>query len=303
MMPDIARIQNTLGKFEYHLATHEHPFISVSGGSDSDVIVHMIATNFKEYLQKTMFCFVNTGLEYRATIRHLDYLEDRYGIHIERIRGVSVVNAVHQYGVPVLSKLYSQTVGGCQRGQKSQMKRLERTKAESKFAFSERQKMMAKYLIDNKIAVSDKCCNISKKKPIFQFYKVNHIDLNITGERMAEGGSRTTAHKDCFEPKKTHKWDKYMPLFFWDDETKQFYKEKEGIVYSDCYEVWGMKRTGCVGCPFNSRVGTELELIKQYEPNLYKACLNVFGKSYDVMDMFGVHRKPILSGQIGWEEI
>ena len=25
----------------------------------------------------------------------------------------------------------------------------------------------------------------------------------------------------------------------------------------------------------------ELEIIKKYEPNLYKACINIFGKSYE----------------------
>lgn len=295
MAVDYARINNTLGKFEYHLATHEHPFISVSGGSDSDVIVHMIATNFKEYLGKTKFCFVNTGLEYRATIRHLDFLEERYGIHIERIRGVSVVNSVHQYGVPVLSKTFSFLVDGLQRGKAWAYKQAQRG---GKYGLTNTTRAMADYLVRNGIKVSDKCCTVSKKKPLFKKEREWQTDLSITGERKAEGGRRAVAHTDCFEENTSHGWDKYTPLFFWDDETKQWYKEKEKIVYSDCYEVWGMKRTGCVGCPFNSRVGKELETIKQHEPSLYRACMNVFGESYRVMDMFGVHRRPIEADQI-----
>lgn len=85
-----------------------------------------------------------------------------------------------------------------------------------------------------------------------------------------------------------------MPLFFWNDETKQWYKEHEGIRYSDCYEVWGMKRTGCTGCPFNSRIGIDLDMIQKYEPNMYKACMNVFGESYRLMDKFNVRRMKIL---------
>lgn len=55
-----------------------------------------------------------------------------------------------------------------------------------------------------------------------------------------------------------------------------------------------MKRTGCVGCPFNSRVGDELQIVQKYEPKLYKACINLFGESYSLMDEFNVHRKKIL---------
>lgn len=57
-----------------------------------------------------------------------------------------------------------------------------------------------------------------------------------------------------------------------------------------------MKRTGCVGCPFNSKVGHDLENIRKYEPNMYKACMNVFGEAYRLMDEFHIRRKPILAG-------
>ena len=36
-----------------------------------------------------------------------------------------------------------------------------------------------------------------------------------------------------------------------------------------------------MACPFGSRFEQELEMLKQYEPNLYKAALNVFGCSIE----------------------
>ena len=53
------------------------------------------------------------------------------------------------------------------------------------------------------------------------------------------------------------------------------------IHHSRCYSEYGMKRTGCVGCPFNKHIDEELAVIEKYEPKLYKAAVNVFGKSYE----------------------
>lgn len=304
MSVEYERINNTMGKMALYLGNHDHPCVSVSGGSDSDIIVHIIATYFREFLPKTHFVFVNTGLEYDATKRHLDYLDERYDIKIDRIRGMSVVTAVHRYGVPVLSKAFSECVDGAQNGKRWAINRINRTKEYSSiFALTDPQKKLADYLLQSNVKVSDMCCKKAKKEPIFSYFKENKCDLNVTGERIAEGGVRSAAHKSCFEPAKTHKWDKYMPLWYWNDETKAYYKQAEGIIYSDCYEVWGMKRTGCVGCPFNSRVGEALKMLRKYEPKRYKACMNLFGESYRLMDKFGVHRKPIFDEQMHFDEM
>jgi hypothetical protein len=53
------------------------------------------------------------------------------------------------------------------------------------------------------------------------------------------------------------------------------------VQHSRCYTEYGLKRTGCVGCPFNPHITEELEIIKEHEPTLYKAVVNIFGKSYE----------------------
>jgi hypothetical protein len=83
-------------------------------------------------------------------------------------------------------------------------------------------------------------------------------------------------------PEIRHKYAaQFRPLFFWSDADKAEYESFCGVVHSDCYTVYGMKRTGCAGCPFNSRWEEELEVIKKYEPKLYKAAINIFGESYE----------------------
>ena len=124
------------------------------------------------------------------------------------------------------------------------------------------------------------------------YMKEHEIDLNVTGEREAEGGQRATIHKSCFEKQKH--CDKYMPLWFWSDETKSEFKKAEGIRYSDCYEVYGMKRTGCCGCPFNLNIADDLSAMAKFEPRLFQACMKVFGRSYALMDEFQCRKKKCI---------
>lgn len=298
-MVDQTRIMNTLSKMALHLSTHDSIVVSVSGGSDSDIIVHMIGTYFREYIPKIHFVFINTGLEYQATKRHIVEIQEKYNIVIDEIRGESVVSTVRKNGVPIVSKEFSKIVNGVQRNAgESYLKKLYATREESSgYALSKNQKALADYLIQNDIKVSEKCCTVSKKNPSHKYEKEKSADLVITGERRCEGGYVPLNIKIVLKaPKQEINICRY---FFWDDETKQWYKEYEGIRYSDCYEVWGMKRTGCVGCPFNSRVGKDLKMIEKYEPNLYKACINVFGESYRLMDRFNIHKARIFEDEDG----
>ena len=73
---------------------------------------------------------------------------------------------------------------------------------------------------------------------------------------------------------------RFRPLYYVTDEDKAWYKERYGIKYSDAYEVYGLTRTGCCGCPISYRAVDDLEKIRQYEPNVVKAAWNIFGDSY-----------------------
>ena len=61
----------------------------------------------------------------------------------------------------------------------------------------------------------------------------------------------------------------------------EWYKEYYGIRYSDAYEVYGLTRTGCCGCPISYKAIDDLEKIRPYEPNVVKAAWAIFGKSYE----------------------
>jgi 3'-phosphoadenosine 5'-phosphosulfate sulfotransferase (PAPS reductase)/FAD synthetase len=55
---------------------------SISGGSDSDVMLDIIHKVDKD--NKVRYVFFDTGLEYKATKEHIVYLENRYNIKVEK---------------------------------------------------------------------------------------------------------------------------------------------------------------------------------------------------------------------------
>ena len=135
-------------------------------------------------------------------------------------------------------------------------------------------------------AISAKCCDFCKKQLAHQVQK--DYEMIITGEREAEGGVRSISNSIlknnptntmCFAENSNGQY-RFRPLFYVSDKDKAWYKEHYGIRYSDAYEVYGLTRTGCCGCPINSKAVDDLEKIRVYEPNIVKAAWNIFGDSY-----------------------
>ena len=106
-------------------------------------------------------------------------------------------------------------------------------------------------------------------------------DLEITGIRKAEGGIRSANYKTCFSESKSKGCNTYRPIFWYTDSDKRDYEQFYEIEHSRCYTEYGLKRTGCVGCPFSKHINEELAVIEKYEPDLYKAAIHIFRKSYE----------------------
>lgn len=157
--------------------------------------------------------------------------------------------------------------------------------------------------------ISNKCCKGAKKDPSGKFEQEMGAGLKILGLRKAEGGVRAIRFTSCFTPPKDDEMANYRPLWFWSDGDKAEYKAHYGLTYSDCYEVWGFKRTGCAGCPFNSRFEADLQIMREYEPDMYLAANNIFEESYDYTRAYRAYRdkrkaidKTEAKGQMGFEE-
>ena len=140
--------------------------------------------------------------------------------------------------------------------------------------------------------ISATCCYYCKKKLAHDVQK--GYEMIITGERRDEGGMRSVPRKDntalCFTETADGQY-RLRPLYYVSDKDKAWYKEYYKIKYSDAYEVYGLIRTGCCGCPISYKAVEDLEKIRKYEPNVVKAAWNIFGKSYEYRMKYNEYKK------------
>ena len=298
----------TIGKAiltTYHKLNNCHykkVLCSVSGGSDSDIVIDLVSKC--DTYKIVQYFYFDTGLEYQATKEHINYLQEKYNIIITTLKPKTPIPlAVKKYGQPFLSKMVSENIQRLQKhGFKWEDKPYEELVKEYPNCRSAlqwwcnsrknnallgitRNKGLKEFMINNnpKFNISNKCCKCAKKDILKDLLKQGY-DLNISGIRKSEGGVRSTAYKSCFDTQDNY--DNYRPIFWFTDKDKLEYRKIFNVINSKCYTVYGLKRTGCVGCPFSKNYKEELEIIKKYEPKLYKAVTNLFKDSYEYINKY-----------------
>ena len=181
---------------------------SISGGADSDIMLD-ICSKFDSD-KKIKYVFFDTGIEYQATKEHLNFLEKKYGITIERIKAFCPVPlACKKHGVPFLSKQVSLNIGRLQRhGFKWEdepfsvlYERYPNCKSALKWWCNEwgenstfnisRNKYLKEFLIANPpdFNISERCCTGAKKKTAHNYEKENDFDAVFIGVRRSESGA------------------------------------------------------------------------------------------------------------------
>lgn len=322
-------IQSIIAK---RLKEHPNAICSYSGGSDSDIMIHLVETTRKVFnLAPVTYCFFNTGLEMKATKDHVKATAEKYGVEIMEVKpskGNDIVSAVHKHGQPFVSKIMS---GGLEEWQKKGVPTSiadeydqAEDKAEKRKELKERyphceslinflcccnaageprpniqlvinsSKYMRDFITEHppEFKISASCCNHCKKAPAHKIQK--DFEMIITGERRDEGGMRSVPRKDntalCFTETESGQF-RLRPLYYVSDSDKEWYKEKYQIRYSDAYEVYGLTRTGCCGCPISYKAIDDLEKIRPYEPTLVKAAWNLFGDSYRYRQQYNEYKR------------
>ena len=174
-------------------------------------------------------------------------------------------------------------------------------------------------LVDSHIKVSNKCCDVMKKKPLHKYQKETGrrtiiATMACESKQRADGWMKTGCNAfDAKEPKS-------KPMSFWTEQDvlhyiKQFnvpycpvygeiqvaqHGEIEGqinmIDYLGCYEpedrleTTGCDRTGCMFCMFGCHLEKEpnrFQRMKKTHPKQYAYCMEQLGLK-EVLEYIGV---------------
>lgn len=326
-----SKFQAIQGIISTRLLQHPKAICSYSGGADSDIMIDLIerARDLLPSLPQVKYVFFNTGLEMKATKEHVKATAQKYGVEIEECRPkVGIVQATREHGLPFVSKIMSQGLSEWQKkgvplsiaqeyeeaedkaGKRAELK-ARYPKCESLINFlcccnsagDPRPNIQlvinsSKYMRDfigeypPDFKISAKCCDYCKKQLAHRVQK--EYEMIITGERRAEGGMRSVPRKDnttmCFAETGEGQF-RLRPLYYVTDADKAWYKKYYGIIYSDAYEIYGLTRTGCCGCPISYKAVADLDKIKPYEPNVVKAAWNIFGQSYEYRAKYNAYKE------------
>ena len=263
--------------------------ISFSGGKDSTILHHLIDMAIPN--NKISRVFIDTGIEYqliRSFVNNFVENDDRFEIIKPQF---PLGKIFKQYGYPFKSKEHSQLVHMFQQNGFSKSVYRYINPPEHRKRFGCPKILMYQFEEGNALKISKECCDKLKKQPFSSWQINNNKPYKLTGERVSEGGLRSS-HGDCLVVDKQGKLKKFKPLNKVTDEWIEWFIKKYDIELCELYnEQFNFKRTGCLGCPYNLKISNDLNVLYDKLPNEYNKAIRLWKPVYDEYIRLGYRLK------------
>lgn len=288
---------------EWYLKHKGKVYVSFSGGKDSTVLLHIVRQIYPDV--PAVFC--DTGLEFPEVKEHVKKFEN---VVILRPK-MSFREVLEKYGWCYPSKDTARKIYYARRGSWWAKNRLSGKNMDGSYSkFCERYKKW-EWLVDSPFRISDKCCDVMKKKPIHAYQK-DTGRFPYVGTMAVESQMRLQKwlSNGCnsFDAKKPRS----APLSFWTQQDIFAYIVKNNLpipsVYGDIfkgndglYRTTGEKRTGCMFCPVGCHLDTENKWIRMRHthPKIYEYCMDQLGLR-QFLEYIGEHlHKDFFEEQLG----
>lgn len=275
-------------------------YVSFSGGKDSTVLKHIVDGMYDDVPS----VFIDTGLEFPEVRR---FASSQMNVTVIR-PDMRFDEVLRTYGYPVISKEVSQIVReariGIARGGTCYTFRIAKLRGELRDKngnLSSFNKKKYAYLLDAPFPISEKCCEVMKKRPAKKYEKE-------TGRRAIIG---TMASESVL---RRQRWLRYgcnafndkkrptsNPLSFWTDQDILEYLYRYEVPYAFVYGkilkndagkfyTTGCTRTGCVFCPLGAQCEkspNRFQRLKETHPKQWAYCMNQLGMK-EVLDYIHV---------------
>ena len=281
---------------EWYTRWNGQVYVSFSGGKDSTVLLHIARQCFPDIEA----VFVNTGLEFPEIQKFCKSFDNVTVLRPE----MSFVEVLTTYGYPIISKEVANTISGarssieqrkysirlCKLGVKeteygglrnSGKYDYRKTLSQSKF-----KQEKYKPLIDTDFLISDRCCDMMKKSPLYGF--VEHtgkkpILATMTTESQLREKNWLKFGCNAFNSKHP----KSQPMSFWTEQDVLEYIRRYDLPIASVYgEVvhtadgcklctTGCDRTGCIFCGFGAHLSNDDRFLRLREthPRQYEYCI------------------------------
>lgn len=266
-------------------------YVSISGGKDSMVLLDLVRSTPGVWDVPAVYC--DTGLEYpevRAlALKHAD----------EVIRpNLTFKQVLERYGYPVATKEQAQYVREYRHGTpKMRDLRWNGRGDGGSYAISKRWR----YLVDAPFEVSEKCCDVMKKRP-FKRYERSTGRRPYLGIMAEESSLRRQRYMqtgcNAYEARRQAS----TPMGFWTEQDVLAYTRARALPLAEVYgeivddggelALTGCKRTGCMFCCFgvcDEQRPNRFERMRETHPRQYDYCMGKLGLAA-VLDYMGVAR-------------
>ena len=227
--------------------------VSFSGGKDSTVLLHIARNLFSDIKA----VFVDTGLEY-PEIR--EFVKTFNNVDIIRPEK-SFKQVITEYGYPVISKDISRRINDARNNKQWAIDMLndcydfEKMGNKSQFNCGK-----YKHLLDSDFKISNKCCNVMKKKPLHKYLKENNLYpmvATMASESIQRRFSWIKTGCNAFNSKEPLS----KPMSFWLEQDVLEYIKRYNLEIAKPYgniiedkngklSTTKMNRTGCMFCMF-----------------------------------------------------
>lgn len=257
-------------------------YVCFSGGKDSTVLLHIV----RNLYPNIEAVFVNTGLEY-PEIQQFVKTFDNVTILQPEMRFDEVLKT---YGYPIISKEVSNTVSAARKNKAggkntSRLKKLNGELLDKNGNPSIYNIAKYKPLLDTRFEISDKCCDIMKKRPMRQYEKQTG-KKPMLAQMASESRKRTDGWLKSGCNGFNMKHPQSNPMAFWmEDDVLQYIKQNNvpiasvyGEILYDGEKLYttGCNRTGCIFCAYGCHLDKEPSRFQRLEnthPRQYEYCI------------------------------
>lgn len=288
-LPLHLKIHKTCARIQEWYDSHDgNIYVAFSGGLDSTVLADIT----QRLYPNVPLVFSNTGMEYPEIVAFVSTKPN-----------VTVIKpdhgykwAVEYYGYPVISKATSVAISRYRTAKTDEQRDL-RLHGGINPTSGKLQRMGVvpkkyQYLLQAPFKISDKCCEVLKKRP-FKKYNKETGRVPMTGELAEESNTRKMQYLDhgCNFYGKAHK---STPMGFWTHQDVLAYILAFNVPYCSIYgdiiydpfdkklKTTGERQTGCYGCMFGVHLedpeNNRFTRMKQTHPERHNVCINGFGQ-------------------------